>query len=68
MESRKLTAVIELGDSGRYYVAHCPELGTASQGDTPDEAFANLKDATETYLDAVSGSVQVAEVREFVLA
>jgi predicted RNase H-like HicB family nuclease len=33
------------------YVAECPEVGTASQGDTIEEAVANLKEATELYLE-----------------
>lgn len=32
------------------HVALCPEVGTASQGDTVEEALANLKEATELYL------------------
>ena len=33
------------------YVAECPEVGTASQGKTIEEAISNLKEATELYLD-----------------
>ena len=33
------------------YVAGCPEIGTASQGKTIDEAVSNLKEATELYLE-----------------
>ncbi len=33
------------------YVAECPEIGTASQGDTIEQALANLKEATELYLE-----------------
>jgi len=33
------------------YVAECPEVGTISQGRTIDEALANLKEATELYLE-----------------
>ena len=33
------------------YVAECPEVGTASQGETIDEAVSNLKEATELYLE-----------------
>jgi predicted RNase H-like HicB family nuclease len=33
------------------YVAECPEIGTASQGPTIEEALANLKEATELYLE-----------------
>jgi len=32
------------------YVAECPEVGTASQGETIEEAIGNLKEATELYL------------------
>ena len=33
------------------YVAECPEVGTVSQGYTIEEAMANLKEATELYLE-----------------
>jgi predicted RNase H-like HicB family nuclease len=33
------------------YVAECPEVGTASQGETIDEAIKNLQEATELYLE-----------------
>jgi predicted RNase H-like HicB family nuclease len=33
------------------YVAECPEVGTVSQGSTVEEAIANLKEATELYLE-----------------
>lgn len=33
------------------YVAKCPEVGTASQGETIEEALANLQEATELYLE-----------------
>ncbi|SPE23200.1 conserved hypothetical protein [Acidobacteriia bacterium SbA2] len=33
------------------YVASCPELGTVSQGATIEDALANLKEATELYLE-----------------
>ncbi|WP_442923118.1 type II toxin-antitoxin system HicB family antitoxin [Microcoleus sp. A006_D1] len=32
-------------------MAECPEVGTASQGETIEGAIANLKEATELYLD-----------------
>lgn len=33
------------------YVAECSEAGTVSQGETFEEAMANLKEATELYLE-----------------
>jgi predicted RNase H-like HicB family nuclease len=46
----QLTAVIEKEGTG--YVALCPELDVASQGDTPDEARANLSEAVHGFLEA----------------
>jgi len=44
-----LTAVVH--KDGVWYVADCPEVGTVSQGKTIEEAIANLKEATELYLE-----------------
>jgi predicted RNase H-like HicB family nuclease len=33
------------------HVAECPEVGTVSQGATIEEPVANLKEATELYLE-----------------
>ena len=46
---RSFTAVVFPDDQA--YVATCPEVGTTSQGDTIEEAVANLKEATELYLE-----------------
>ncbi len=44
-----LTAVVHKEED--VYVAECPEVGTASQGETIEEAVENLKEATELYLE-----------------
>lgn len=49
MSTRVLTAVIHQEDD--LFVAHCPEVGTVSQGPTIEEAVSNLKEATELYLE-----------------
>jgi predicted RNase H-like HicB family nuclease len=49
MTTVQLTAVLHREDD--LYVAECPEAGTVSQGATLDEALANLKEATELYLE-----------------
>ena len=43
------TAVIHKEE--KLFVAECPEIGTASQGKTIEEAIANLQEATEVYLE-----------------
>lgn len=49
MTLQTFTAVIHKEDD--LYVAQCPELGTISQGETIEEAIANLREATELYLE-----------------
>jgi len=38
------------------FVSLCPELGTASCGDTVDEAFRNISEATIQYLNAIEAN------------
>ncbi len=49
MATQLFTAVIHKEQN--LYVAECPEVGTVSQGPTIEEALANLKEATELYLE-----------------
>ena len=48
MAVRTFSAILHKEDD--LYVAECPEVGTVSQGYTVEEAVANLKEATELYL------------------
>jgi len=48
MHESTFTAVLHQEED--LYVAECPEVGTVSQGTTIEEAVANLKEATELYL------------------
>ena len=43
------TAVVHKEEN--LYVAECPEVGTASQGESIEEAVNNLREATEHYLE-----------------
>lgn len=49
MNMQIFTAVIHKEED--MFVAECPEVGTVSQGSTIEEAVANLKEATELYLE-----------------
>jgi len=49
MTSVTLTAILYREED--LYVAECPEVGTTSQGNTIEEALANLREATELYLE-----------------
>ena len=48
--TRQFTAIIER--DGNVYVAHCPELDVASQGQSVAEARSNLTGAIELFLEA----------------
>ena len=54
MPTRHLTAIIERDETD--YVALCPELDIASQGDTVEESQLNLKEAVELFLEEASSS------------
>ena len=49
MTVKTFTAVLHREED--MYVSECPEVGTVSQGATVEEALANLKEATELYLE-----------------
>jgi predicted RNase H-like HicB family nuclease len=41
----------KLSNGSPVFVAHCPTLGIASQGDTIEEAKKNIQEAIELYLE-----------------
>ncbi|TAL36271.1 MAG: type II toxin-antitoxin system HicB family antitoxin [Spirochaetes bacterium] len=51
--SNKISVVIEKDDFG--YYAYCPELvGCQTQGDSLDDALANIKEAVDAYVATLS--------------
>ena len=52
--SRTLTAIIQAEGDG--FVALCPELDVASQGDTIESARDNLREALELFFQSASPS------------
>ncbi len=55
--AQRLTAIFYREEE--VYVAECPEVGTVSQGDTVEEALANLREATELFLEECPQPVPV---------
>lgn len=51
-DTRRYTAMIYRENGG--YVALCPELDVASQGDSVEDASANLREAVELFLETAS--------------
>lgn len=49
MTTKTLTVIVHKEED--MYIAECPEVGTIDQGATPEEALANLKEATRLYLE-----------------
>jgi predicted RNase H-like HicB family nuclease len=52
--TQRLTAIIERADDG--FVALCPELDIASEGESIEEARANLIDALTLFFETASPS------------
>ncbi len=63
--TRELTAIIEREGNG--YVSLCPELDVASQGDTIEEARANLVEALEFFFEAASPKELLERLHDEVL-
>ena len=67
---RTLSAIVHKEED--MYVATCPEIGTTSQGKTVEDAVANMKEATELYLEefpqqgvgTLKGLLKLAHVSE----
>jgi predicted RNase H-like HicB family nuclease len=60
--TKQFTAIIEREGDG--YVALCPELDIASQGDTIEAARANLQEALELFLEMASPEEVRGRLRE----
>ncbi len=58
----QLTAIIEREGNG--YVALCPEYDIASEGDTIEEARANLREALELFFESASPSEVQSRFRD----
>ena len=62
--NRRLTAIVEREGTG--YVALCPEVDVASQGDSVAEARANLEEALTLFFEIASPEeVERRAKREF---
>lgn len=61
-DTQRFTAMIYRENDG--YVALCPELDIASQGDSVEEASANLREAVELFLDAADPAEVAARTRQ----
>jgi predicted RNase H-like HicB family nuclease len=64
--TRKASVVIEKDEHGFY--AWCPELkGCHSQGQTLDEAIANIREAIELYLETLTEEERSAALSQQIL-
>jgi predicted RNase H-like HicB family nuclease len=61
-QRRQLTALIEREGNG--YVALCPELDIASQGDTVEEAKSNLVEAVELFFETADPAEVAARLHD----
>jgi predicted RNase H-like HicB family nuclease len=58
MNQSAFTAILEREGDG--FVALCPELDVASQGNTVEDSLANLREAVELFLETASAE-EIAE-------
>jgi predicted RNase H-like HicB family nuclease len=58
----QFTATIKKDSETGLYVAWCPELDIASQGESVEEAINNLKEAIELYLEDEDAEVGYEQI------
>jgi len=46
------TFMVSITKEDNFFVAKCPDLGVTSQGETLEEAQANIKEAIELYMES----------------
>jgi predicted RNase H-like HicB family nuclease len=61
-EWRPIALTAKIYREGDQYVAHCVELDIASCGDTEEEAFENLVDASDVYVATLEETGQIERV------
>ena len=67
MEKHHLTVILER-DEKRGCRAFCPALkGCHTQGDTVDEALANIREAIEAYLESLRGYGEALPVEDILI-
>jgi predicted RNase H-like HicB family nuclease len=67
MAAMRYTVILEREDDGGYH-AFAPALkGCHSQGDTLEEARANIQEAMEAYLESLKAEGQPAPVEDIVI-
>jgi predicted RNase H-like HicB family nuclease len=65
--THRYTVVLEREEDGGYH-AFCPALpGCHSQGDSLDEAMANIKEAMELYLESLTAHNEPLPVEDIVI-
>jgi predicted RNase H-like HicB family nuclease len=66
MTRRSLEFSTVISKEGKLYVANCPELEIASQGESVESALENLREAIELYLQDEDAKVPDVNYRPIV--
>jgi predicted RNase H-like HicB family nuclease len=67
MEARHYTVLLEREEDGGYH-AFCPALkGCHSQGDTLDEALANIREAMEAYVESLKAEGEPVPIEDILI-
>lgn len=64
----KQTFTASIIQDGGWYVAQCLEIDVVSQGHTPDEALANLREALELHFEPPISSCSIPFIPVWTLA
>lgn len=66
MHKLRLTAELIPDPHNGGYTAHCPEFDVMTQGDDPDDAISNLKEAIRGYIKTIGIKKAFKEYRKLI--
>jgi len=67
METHRFTVIVEREDKGGYH-AFCPTLrGCHTQGESLEEALANVKEAIEAYLESLKAHGEPLPIEDILI-
>ena len=62
LEANMRNFLVSIQKEDKFFVARCPELSVTSQGNTLEEAQANIKEAIELYIESFGSHVSLEKV------
>lgn len=57
--------LVSIQKEDKFFISRCPQLGVTSQGETQEEAQANIKEAIELYIESFGEELSRETLKPF---